>query len=64
MKLCIKIYFQSIFVEFLTKMKPDSKGKRKGGKKRPITDGVLGLKSNGDVSAAGSSGSISNGMIF
>jgi len=42
-------------------MKPDTKGRKKSGKKRPITDGVVGLKSNGDVSAAGSSGSLTNG---
>ena len=42
-------------------MKPDKKGKRKSGKKRPITDGVVSM--NGDASGAGSSGSLPNGMI-
>ncbi len=43
-------------------MKPDKKGKRKSGKKRPITDGVVSM--NGDASATGSSGSLLNGMIY
>ena len=42
-------------------MKPE-KSKRKSGKKRPITDGVI-MKSNGDASA-GTSGSGMNGNIF
>jgi len=42
-------------------MKPDKKGKRKSGKKRPITDGVVSM--NGDASGAGSSGSLPNGSV-